>query len=404
MSFPVVDIKSHFPIFQHHPDLIYLDSAATSQKPQSVIDALTNFYEKENAPIHRGLYPLAAQATNRYEQVRKEVAAFIGASQPQSIAFTKGTTESINIVAQSFLKNKLQPGDNVVITHMEHHANLIPWQQICLLKNAELRIIPINEKGDLELEQIGTILDRKTKLIGVVHVSNTLGTINPLEKIIEFAHALQLPVLVDAAQSISHYPIDVTKLNPDFLVFSSHKMFGPMGTGVLYAQEKHWNEIHPLNYGGGAIKNVTLAETLHKEYPYNLEAGTPNVAGVIGLGAAINFIKKLDLNETSVYVEMLGSMLVEKLQNENGFHVLGSPDKRTGIISFYHKTIHPHDIASFLGNANIAVRAGHHCTQPLLNTMGISSTARASFSIYNTKEDVDKLINALRELKKFWVQ
>jgi cysteine desulfurase / selenocysteine lyase len=402
MSLPVKSIKPHFPIFSHRPELIYLDNAATSQKPKSVIQSLTDFYEKENANVHRGLYELSAKATQRFEEVRKKVGGLIGASDPSSIAFTKGTTESINIVAQGFLKKKLLPGDNVVISAMEHHANLIPWQQVCAQSQASLRIIPVNDNGELVLEKLDGLLDKQTKMVAVTHISNVLGTINPIDEIISAAHKKNIPVLIDGAQSVGHYPFDVKKADSDFLVFSAHKMFGPLGTGVLYCKEEFARQVDPFNYGGGSIKSVTFDQTEFMDYPHNLEAGTANISGVIGLGAAIDFIQQLDLIETIDHVKNLGSYFREKLKSLGGIKIVGNPKNFSGIVSFCLENIHAHDVAGFLANENIAVRAGHHCAQPLLEAMGVPATVRVSFSIYNTKEDVDKTVEALASLKKFW--
>ncbi len=402
MALPVKSLKSHFPIFSHRPELVYLDSAATSQKPQSVIQTITNFYEKENANIHRGLYELSVKATQRYEEVRKKVCSLVAASDPKSIAFTKGATESINIVAQSFLKKTLHKGDSVVISAMEHHANLIPWQQICAQSQASLQIVPVNDDGELSLEKFDALLDRRTKIVAITHISNVLGTINPIEEIISAAHKKNIPVLIDGAQSVGHYPIDVKKINVDFLVFSAHKMFGPLGTGVLYCKEEFAPQVDPFNYGGGSIKNVEFAHTEFLDYPHNLEAGTANIAGVIGLGAAIDFIQQLDLNETVNYTRNLSSYFKERLRSLGNIKLVGNPKNFGSIVSFYVENIHPHDVASFLANENIAVRAGHHCAQPLLESMGVPATVRASFSIYNTRGDADKTIETLVELNKFW--
>ncbi len=402
MPLSINSLKSHFPIFSHRPELVYLDNASTTQKPQSVIQTITDFYEKENANVHRGLYELSAKATQRYEDVRKKVAELVGAIDPQTIAFTKGATESINIVAQSFLKKKLKEGDNVVISAMEHHANLIPWQQACAQCQATLRITPVDNNGELILEKLNDLLDTRTKLLAVTQISNALGTVNPIEEIFSVARKKNIPVLIDGAQSVGHIPIDLKKLDLDFLVFSAHKMFGPLGTGVLYCKKELTDQIDPYNFGGGSIKNVEFEHTEFLDYPYNLEAGTANVSGVIGLGAAIDFITSLDLSETSNHTRHLSSYFRERLRSLRTIKLIGNPRKNSGIVSFQMESIHPHDVASFLANKNIAVRAGHHCAQPLLESMGIPATVRVSFSIYNTKEDADKTIVALIELKKFW--
>lgn len=382
--------------------MAYLDNAATTQKPESVIQTVTDFYEKENANIHRGLYDLSAKATKRFEDVRAKVAHLIGAPDPKSIAFTKGTTESINIIAQGFLKDNLQKGDHVVISAMEHHANLIPWQQICAQQQARLSIIPVNKEGELILDNIDSLLNTRTRIVALTHISNVLGTINPIDEIISMAHVKHIPVLIDAAQSAGHYPINVNKSDIDFLVFSAHKMFGPLGTGVLYTKNEFAQSIIPLNYGGGSIRNVEFEHTEFMDYPLILEAGTANIPGVIGMGAAVDFIQQLNAQEVVDNERNLCSIFKEKLKALGGIQLVGNPKNYGGIVSFLVDNIHPHDVAGFLANENIAVRAGHHCAQPLLESMGIHSTVRASFTIYNTLEDVDKTIHALGELKKFW--
>ncbi len=402
MSFNPRSIKALFPIFSHHPELVYLDNAATSQKPASVIQAMTAFYEKENANIHRGLYSLSTNATGHYEEVRKKVASLIGSTDSDSIVFTKGATESISIVARGFIRSHLNTGDNIVISGMEHHANLIPWQQICKEKGAFLKIIPVDASGNLDLSNLDSLLNTRTRLLAMTHISNVLGTINPIEEIISRAHVKNIPVLMDAAQSAGHYPIDINPFDADFIVFSAHKMFGPLGTGVLYSKKSYRNQIEPLHYGGGAIKNVEYANTEFLDYPHNLEAGTPNISGVIGLGAAIDFIESLDKKATVDHTNELTIYFKEKVKSLTHITLLGNPQKSGSIVSFQAKDIHPHDVASFLANADIAVRAGHHCAQPLLESMGVPAVVRISFAIYNTKEDLERTIEALVDVKKFW--
>ncbi len=402
MTFPVHAIKSNFPIFTHRPELVYLDNAATSQKPLSVIQTITDFYTKENANVHRGLYELSSRATKRYEEVRKKVISLIGASNQNTVAFTKGTTESINIVAYSFLKKKLKAGDKVVISAMEHHANLIPWQQVCKESGALLEIIPVNEVGELRLELLDSLLDKRVKLLAITHISNVLGTINPIEEIVFKAHKLKIPVLIDGAQSVGHYPIDVKKLDIDFLAFSAHKMFGPLGTGVLYCKEALAPHVDPHTYGGGSIKNVEFEETEFLDYPHKLEAGTPNIPGVLGLGAAVDYIQQLDIHEAIHHTKNLTISFKDKLKSLGGITLVGQAQNFGSIVSFQVKNIHPHDVSGFLAHANIAVRAGHHCAQPLLESMGVPATVRISFSIYNTMDDVDKTIDAILGVKKFW--
>jgi cysteine desulfurase/selenocysteine lyase len=402
MSFSAKSIQSHFPIFKHRPELVYLDNAATTQKPDSVIQTMTDFYEQGNSNIHRGLYDLSTMATSRFEAVRTKVAGLIGATHPSSIAFTKGTTESINIIAHGFLRKQLKKGDNVVISAMEHHANLIPWQQICARQQAALHIIPVNNLGELILDNLDSLLNSRTRLVALTHISNVLGTINPIDEIIAAARARQIPVLIDAAQSVGHYPLHVADSDIDFLVFSAHKMFGPLGTGVLYSKPEFTSFIDPLNFGGGGIRNVTFEKTDFMEYPYSLEAGTAHIPGVIGLGTAIDFVQNLNINEVVAHEKNLSIGFKEKARALGDIQLVGEPKNFSGIVSFLMNDIHPHDVAGFLANENIAVRAGHHCAQPLLEHMGMQATVRVSFTIYNTREDVDKIISALGDLKKFW--
>ncbi len=398
----VSQIKSRFPIFQQHPGLVYLDNAATTHRPQAVIDAITNFYVADNSNIHRGMYELSANATTAYENTRRKTAAFLESDNPGTIAFTTGTTESINIVARSFVEKRLHPGDNIVITMMEHHANFIPWQMLAKARSAELRIVPINEKGDLDLREFGKLLDAKTKIVACTHISNTLGTVNDIAKIVDAAHKKDIPVLVDAAQSAALYALNVRELPYDFLAFSGHKMFGPFGTGVLYTADKYVADILPYNFGGGIIQDVTLEDTIFKKYPYHLDAGTPNVSGVMGLGAAIDFIKGMDTKQAMDHVNDLTTYCREQLLKIDEVKLVGWPKSQGGIISFLVRDIHPHDVASFLDKDHIAVRAGMHCTQPLLAFLETPATVRVSFSIYNQRADVDHLCDALRGLIKFW--
>lgn len=398
---PAASIKAAFPIFSHHPELVYLDNAATSQKPQAVIDAMNAFYTAGNANIHRGLYELSAQATQQYEAVRTRTSQFIGAKNPKTIAFTKGATEAINAVAFGFLQKKLKPGDNVLVTAMEHHANIIPWQQVGHRQGARLVVLPVDARGNLQLESLPGLLDSRTRLLAVTHISNTLGTINPIEEIIDCAHKKNIPVLVDAAQSAGHYPLRLVEAKADFIVFSAHKMFGPQGVGVLYCSENHFDDMAPYNFGGGAIDQVTFSETSFMDYPHSMEAGTPHVAGILGLGAAIDFIHHLDLEITSRKVQNLAALFREGL-NKMGAKPMGSPKVHSGIVSFNVGNIHPHDVAGFLSQYQVAVRAGHHCTQPLHEAMGVPASVRASFSIYNTSSDVDCALQALKELQQFW--
>ena len=396
------NIRDHFPIFSHHPSLIYLDNAATTHKPQEVIDAISNFYQQGNANIHRGIYPLAAEASLKYEKSRNDIAQFLNAPNSDDIIFTSGTTESINIVAQSFLEPNLEIGDEVLISAMEHHANLIPWQMACKRKGAVLKVIPFDEKGTLDMISFQSLLTSRVKMVAIVHVSNSLGTVNPIEEIINLAHQKNIPVLVDGAQSIAHYSIDVQKLDVDFFTFSGHKIFGPTGIGVLYGKKQYLTKMKPIQFGGGMIKDVTFEETEFADSPKRFEAGTANIGGVIGLGAAISFVNKIDRKEVNAFLQKIRNELTDKLLKINDLEVIGQAKNKSSIVSFCMKNIHPHDIATFLGAENIAVRAGHHCTQPVMDIYNLHATTRASFSIYNRLEEVDILVEKIKELQQFF--
>lgn len=396
------NIKTQFPIFTHHPNLVYLDNAATTQKPQLVIDAISSFYQKENANIHRGLYPMAVATSQKYEQVRQKVATFLNAASSDEIVYTTGTTASINLVAHSFLFPRLKEGDEVIISAMEHHANLIPWQMVCKQKGASLRVIPMNEKGELEMMEFRAMLSDKVKMVAVTHISNSLGTINPIEEIIDFAHQKNIPVLVDGAQSVAHYPIDLQVIDADFFTFSGHKLFGPTGVGILYGKKQYLNEMQPYQFGGDMIKNVTFEASTFADVPQRFEAGTTNIVGVIGLGAAVDFVNSLDRMYLIKHMEEMRLDLENKLLEINGLEIVGQAEKKSAIASFVMKNIHPHDIATFLGADNIAIRAGHHCTQPIMDFFRISATTRASFSIYNQPDEVDIFVEKIKEIKQFF--
>lgn len=381
---------------------MYLDNAATAQRPQVVIDAVNDFYSYENANIHRGIYDLSNEATTRYEGVRQSIADFIGAASAENIGFTKGTTESINIVARSFVQPHLKEGDNIVTTVMEHHANFLPWQQVCEEKEAAFRLLSVTPEGDLDIDALDDLLDERTRILAVNHISNTIGTINPIEQIIKKAHQKGIPVLIDAAQSAAFYELNAAKLQCDFLAFSGHKLFGPFGTGILYVSDQYTKEIGPYNVGGGMIKQVAAEGSSFQAFPQNLEAGTPNISGIIGLGAAINYLQSLDRAKMVQYLDELRGYAEEKMRSIAEVKLVGAPKQKSSILSFTVDDIHPHDVASFLNKDGIAVRAGMHCTQPLLHQMQVSSTVRASFSTYNTKEEVDRLYASIVELIKFW--
>ena len=396
-------LKRYFPIFEKYPTLAYLDNAATTQRPKQVIDRLANFYRDENANIHRGVYTLSNKASSKYEAVRKQVAQFLGSENPENIGFTKGTTESINVVAQSFLEPRLRHGDNIIVTILEHHANFLPWQELSKKKGVELRVVPVSKDGELDLKVLKNMLDANTAILAVNHVSNTLGTVNPIAEIIAIAQQKNIPVLIDAAQSAAYYELNAKELDYDFLTFSAHKLFGTFGIGVLFVADRWMSEMLPYNYGGGMISEVKINETSYCSFPFNLEAGTPNIAGVIGLGSAIEFVQSYNQAEVRSHLENLSYYGREQLESIDQVKLVGNPEHFSGIISFTVDGIHPHDIATHLNRDHIAVRAGMHCTQPLLEFLETPATVRASFSVYNTQEEVVRLSHSIRELIKFWL-
>lgn len=395
-------IRAQFPIFRRHPLLVYLDNAATTQKPAAVIEATTKFYSEENASIHRGLYALAAQVSERYEAVRRKVAAFIGAAQPEFVVFTSGATAGINLVAQSFLAPRLQVGDEVLITQMEHHANLLPWQQACRLAGAKLVVLPLLPDGSLDVSAFKNRLSDRTRMVAIAHISNVLGTINPVEDFIAEAHKKGIPVLVDGAQYVAHYPLDVLELDADFYVFSGHKMFGPTGVGVLYGKPEHLAAMQPAVLGGDMVRNVSFEEATFSPPPHRFEAGTTHIAGVIGLGSAIDFLKELNPIEVAAHLAYLTGIATDELLKINGLALVGVAEAKSAIVSFTVRNIHPHDLATYLGSANIAVRAGRLCAQPLIESLGLSSVTRASFSIYNTPGEIRQLADTVGAAVRFF--
>jgi cysteine desulfurase / selenocysteine lyase len=396
-------VKNKFPIFKHHPELIYLDSASTTHKLATVIQAEMNFYTQQNANIHRGIYPLAVTATGVYEGTREKVKTFINAASSKEIIFTSGTTEGVNLVAQSFASAQLQEGENIVISAMEHHANLIPWQQICSQKKAELRVIPMDEQGVLVLGSLNKLLDKRTKIVAITHISNTLGTVNPIKTIIDKAHKRDIPVLIDAAQSIVSHIVDVQKLDIDFMVFSGHKMFAPTGVGILYGKEKYLNAMSPYKFGGDMIRDVTFEKTTFAPLPNKFEAGTPNIAGVVGLGTAIDFIEKIGRNKIKKHLNALLEYATAQFKQIENLEIIGNAPEKSAIISFILRGVHPHDVATILASDNVAIRSGHHCTQPIMDFFEIAGTNRVSFSIYNTMEDIDKLVLAIKKVNGIFV-
>ncbi|HQN15853.1 MAG TPA: cysteine desulfurase [Bacteroidales bacterium] len=398
----VKHIRQQFPILSQQVNgnpLVYFDNAATTQKPQQVIDALNNYYTRQNSNIHRGVHYLSQLATNAYEESREAVRQFINAKHTHEIIFTRGTTESINLVASSFSKKFLHEGNTVVISAMEHHSNIVPWQLACEERQAHLKVIPINEQGEIIFDEVEKFLDKNCKILAITHVSNTLGTINEIKQLINLAHAHEIPVLIDGAQAISHIKVDVQALDCDFYCFSGHKMYAPMGVGVLYGKEKILDEMPPYQGGGEMIKTVSFAKTTFNELPFKFEAGTPSVGDVLGLKEAIRFIENISYEVMEAHEHELLRYGTEKLEQLGDIRIIGTAPQKTSVISFLPGNIHPFDAGTILDKLGIAVRTGHHCTQPLMDFYKISGTVRASFAIYNTKEEIDAMIAALQRIK-----
>lgn len=392
--------RKDFPILEQKVNgypLVYFDNAATSQKPQVVIDALTNYYQTINSNIHRGVHHLSQLATDQFEVARRTVQAFINAPHAHEIVFTRGTTESINLIASSFGRRFLQAGDEVVISEMEHHADIVPWQMICEQRGAILRVLPFDDRGVLRLEELDNLLTDRTKIIAVAHVSNSLGTINPVREIIERAHARNIPVLVDGAQAASHLVVDVQALDCDFYCFSGHKMFAPMGVGVMYGKEQWLNEMPPYQGGGEMIKTVTFAKTTYNELPFKFEAGTPAVGDVIGLKTAIDYVNSIGIDVIAAREHELLHYATERLATIDGLQIVGTAPEKSAIISFNINGLHHFDVGTLIDQMGIAVRTGHHCTQPIMDHFGISGTLRASFAFYNTEEEIDRLVKAVEK-------
>ena len=398
MPININKIREDFPILQqliYKRPLVYLDNAASTQKPRQVIDAIRTYYEKDNCNIHRGVHYLSVKATEAYEEARKEIREFINAKNTHEIIFTKGATESLNLMASSFGKRYIQQGDEVITTIMEHHSNFVPWQQMCLERGARLRVAGINEQGELIPGELEGMVNEKTRLIALTQVSNVLGTINPVKEIIAYAHQNGVPVLLDGAQAVSHIPVDVQDLDCDFYCFSGHKMYAPMGTGVLYGKEKFLEELPPYQLGGEMIKEVFLDHTTFNELPFKFEAGTPNVEGVMGLRAAVSYLRALGMADIAAYEENLLAYATGKLSQINGIRFFGTSARKASLVSFLIGDIHPYDAGMVIDKMGVAVRTGHHCAMPLMDFLKIPGTVRASFAFYNTIEEVDKLEEAV---------
>ena len=402
MSFDVASTRDEFPILSTKvggKPLVYLDNAATTQKPRLVIEAIDSYYTETNANIHRGVHYLAERATEAYENSRRIVAHFLNAASDDEIVFVRGTTEGINLVAHSFGKRFVVPGDEILISTMEHHANIVPWQLLCESTGATLKVIPVDESGELDMAAFEQLLSTRTKLVSVVHASNSLGTINPVKTIVEKSHAMGAKVLLDGAQAVGHFPVDVEDLDCDFYVFSGHKLFGPTGIGALYGKFDLLDSLPPYQGGGDMISEVTFEKTTYKAPPGRFEAGTPNIAGAIALGTAIQYLQNSDRAALLNYEHELLKHATEKLQEVEGIRIYGTAREKVSLVSFTMEGSHPHDMATVLDADGIAVRAGHHCTQPLLKRFGISATARASFSFYNTHDEIDKLAESLKKIQ-----
>jgi cysteine desulfurase/selenocysteine lyase len=403
--FDVDRIRADFPILNRPvrgKPLVYLDNAATSQKPQVVIDAVTQFYTAENANIHRGVHYLSERATAAYDQVREKVARFINARSSREVIFTRGTTEGINLVAQSYARTVLKAGDDIVITGMEHHSNIVPWQLVCEQTGAVLRAAPITDAGELDLEAFGRILGDRTRLVAVVHLSNALGTINPVRQIAGLARARGIPVLVDGAQSAPHLRVDVQELDCDFFAFSGHKIFGPTGVGVLYGKEALLEQMPPYQGGGDMISTVTLERSTWAPLPAKFEAGTPMIAQVMGLGAALDYLGQAGLDAIAAWEHQLLTYATQRVSGIEGVRVIGTARNKASILGFVLEGVHPHDIGTILDDEGVAIRAGHHCAQPLMQRFGVPATARASFAFYNTRAEIDVLVDGLARVKKMF--
>jgi cysteine desulfurase/selenocysteine lyase len=405
-SFDVTRIRRDFPILcqrVHGKPLVYLDNAATTQKPQSVIDALTHYYTTDNSNVHRGLHQLSERATEAYEGAREKVRRFINAGDTREIIFVRGATEGINLVAESYGRRNVGAGDEILITGMEHHSNIVPWQILCEEKGARLRVAPINDAGELLIEDFERLLTAKTKLVSLPHVSNALGTVNPVRRLVEMAHCRNIPVLIDGAQAAPHLKIDVREIDCDFYTFSSHKVFGPTGMGVLYGKESFLDKMPPYQGGGDMILSVTFEKTIYNALPYKFEAGTPHIAGAIGLGAAIDYLEQVGIQAIMAYENELLAYASAKVSAIEGVRMIGTAKEKAGVISFVMGCAHAHDVGTILDQEGVAIRTGHHCAMPTMDRFGVPATARASLAFYNTKDEIDALVHAIHKVREVFV-
>ncbi len=395
----VMALRKDFPILQekvHGQTLVYLDNAATTQKPKAVINAVAHYYEHDNANVHRGVHLLSERATKDYEDARAKVAKFIGAAHPQEIVFTRGTTEAINLVANAFVRPRLRAGDEILISEMEHHSNIVPWQLACEATGAKLKVIPINDAGELDMAAFRKLLTARTKFVSIGHVSNALGTVNPVKDIVKAAHAKNIPVLVDGAQAVPHAAVDVQDIGCDFYAASGHKMYGPTGIGFLYGKRALLDAMPPWQGGGDMIRSVSFAETTYNDVPYKFEAGTPDISGAIGLGAAVDYLLGVGMGRIHAHEHDLLVYATAAITKVPGVRIIGTAADKAAVISFTVNGVHPHDVGSLLDRDGIAIRTGHHCAQPVMERYGLPATCRASFGLYNTKADVDALVKSLR--------
>jgi len=402
-AYDVQKIRKDFPILHqsvHGKPLVYLDNAATTQKPLAVIEAIENYYRHDNSNIHRGVHTLSERATEAYERVRAAAQKFLNAADQKEIIFVRGTTEAINLVAQTYGRKNVGSGDEVLITAMEHHSNIVPWQLLCEEKGAKLRVAPINDRGELQLDEFEKLLSPKTKFVAIAHLSNALGTLNPVQKIVQMAHSRNIPVLVDGAQAAPRMQVDVRALDCDFYALSSHKIYGPTGIGILYGKTKLLEAMPPYQGGGDMIASVTFEKTVYNRLPYKFEAGTPNIADTIGLGAAFEYLNGLGLEQIERHEAEVLDYATKSVEAIPGVRVVGTAKEKAGVLSFVMDDIHPHDIGTILDTEGIAVRTGHHCAQPVMQRFGIPATARASFGLYNTREEVDALVKGIRKVQE----
>ncbi len=403
--FDVDVVRKDFPALHQEvygKPLIYLDNGATSQKPQAVIDTVSRYYAEDNSNVHRGVHALSERATRAYENARDTVQRFINAADRRGIVYVRGTTEGINLVAQSYVRPRLAQGDEIIISHMEHHSNIVPWQLLCKQTGAVLRVIPVSDAGELDMEAYLDMLGPRTRVVSVVHISNALGTINPVHRIVEEAHRAGAVVLLDGAQAIPHIPVDVQALDCDFYAFSGHKVFGPTGIGVLYAKPELLDVMDPYQGGGEMIRSVTFEETTYAELPHKFEAGTPNIAGAIGLGAALDYVSELGIEAIAAHEDDVLEYATAAASEVPGLRVIGTAAQKSGILSFLLGDVHAHDVGTIVDRQGVAIRAGHHCAMPLMNRYGVAATSRASFALYNTREDADALVGALWKVKELF--